>query len=160
MKLPASKIKRTIIVTAIILFVGSIASIQLLKTQHQVTYRETITIREQEFSVKLAQTGKERSEGLMWVEELPENEGLLFIYEQEGYRSFWMKNTLIPLDIVFIDDVNRIVDVIHEVQPCEQEHCPTYRSAKQAKYVLEINGGISKTHEFKIGDLVEFSNLE
>ena len=88
--------------------------------------------------VELADTPEERAKGLMHREVLEENRGMLFIFEREDKHSFWMKNTLIPLDMVFIDDDYYIVDVL-SADPCDMDPCPHYIPKAKAKYVLEVN---------------------
>jgi hypothetical protein len=112
------------------------------------------TAEENCFFVKLAKTNAERRNGLMNVKQLDENRGMLFIFEAEGIYSFWMKNTLIPLDIIWIDSENKIVFIKENVQPCKGLICPYVNPKVKAKYVLEINGGQAKASELKIGDNV------
>ena len=93
-------------------------------------------------NVQIADDIDEKARGLMFVENLDENEGMLFIFEDESYQTFWMKNTLIPLDMIFIDDGLKIVDIKNAV-PCGQDPCLTYASKKPARYVLEANSGFT-----------------
>lgn len=102
-------------------------------------------------NVELAITPEEQQKGLMFREELQENTGMLFIQSEPRLTAFWMKNTLIPLDIIFIDENSKIINVERAV-PCEQTACVTYPSKDKAKYVLEINAGESKTHNLKPND--------
>jgi len=115
-----------------------------------------LTINEREFMVQIAGTPRKREVGLSNVDELPLDEGMLFIFPEKDYRTFWMKDTLIPLDIIFIDDQYRIVEIFHNVPPCTDNDCEYYRSIKRAKYVLEINGGLSSEYGFRMSNLVEF----
>lgn len=95
---------------------------------------------------------EEFSRGLMFRKHLPWNAGMLFAYNNEEPRTFWMKNTLIPLDMIFVDSSSKIVDIKENVPPCEQEECPTYPSQEPAQYVLEVNAGFVQQKEVKIGD--------
>ncbi|MFC1685530.1 DUF192 domain-containing protein [Nanoarchaeota archaeon] len=106
------------------------------------------------FSVEIADNDRERAKGLMYREEMNLDKGMLFVYEDEEIRSFWMKNTLIPLDIIFIDSDLSVVDIKEDVLPCE-EVCEGYMSLKPAKYVLEINAGLSKEMGLDIGANIE-----
>ncbi|MBD3329954.1 hypothetical protein GF354_00315 [Candidatus Peregrinibacteria bacterium] len=106
-------------------------------------------------NVELAQTEEERAEGLMFRENLPQDKGMLFIYESEQLSSFWMKNTLIPLDIIWIGEDMRIKNIT-SAAPCEVKNCPVYPSIHPAKYVLEVNKGFSQKHNLDQGDKVSF----
>ena len=108
------------------------------------------------FSVELAQTQEERSRGLMNRETLDQNQGMLFIFDEEKERSFWMKNTLIPLDIIWINKDMEVVDIKKNAQPCVQEECEIFESSNKAKYVLELNAGQSDKTNIKIGDRLIF----
>ena len=92
---------------------------------------------------EVAQTPREHAIGLMWRPEMGANDGMLFIFPQATKQCFWMKNTLIPLSIAFVDDDGKIVN-IDEMQPqTEDAHC----SAKPVRYVLEMNKGwFAKRH--------------
>src|SRR5690606_33396916 len=94
--------------------------------------------------------------GLMHREHLLKEHGMYFIFGEEVWRSFWMKNTLIPLDMIFIDSDGVIVHIVKNAQPCQRERCLTYPSKVPAKYVLEIGGGESTALGIDVGDTVEF----
>jgi len=76
--------------------------------------------------------------------------GMLFIFEDEQPRTFWMKNTVIPLDMIFLDANKTVVEVKLDVLPCVQDPCATYTS-RPAMYVLEINAGTATTRGIVIG---------
>lgn len=88
--------------------------------------------------VEVADEVLEMQEGLMFREELCSNCGMIFVFSSEMEHSFWMKNTLIPLDMVFIDSNNVVVDVLHADQ-CYSDPCEHYVPRDKAKYVLEVN---------------------
>ena len=92
----------------------------------------------------------------MFRESLPENSGMLFIFPDSSPRSFWMKNTLIPLDMIWIDESKKIVGITENVQPCKADPCPSYPSGKPVKYVLEVNAGFAERKGIKENDSVEF----
>lgn len=93
------------------------------------------------FCAEIAKTEQEQARGLMFREKLRDDEGMVFIFDDESVRSFWMKNTLIPLDILFFDQEGKLVDFKKNFQPCKSEKCESYLSKQKAKYVLEINPG-------------------
>jgi len=105
--------------------------------------------------LELARTPQEISKGLMFRDHLDEDQGMLFIFDSEQPRRFWMKNTLLPLDIIFISEEFRIESAVTNAQPCRQDPCFVYRSAGSAKYVLEVNGGFMQKHHILIGSEVE-----
>ncbi len=106
--------------------------------------------------IERATTPQQHSFGLMFRESLPENAGMLFLFEETRPRAFWMKNTLISLDLVWIDDAKTIVGITQNVQPCKTDPCATYPSDIPVKYVLEINAGGFSRFGLKIGQIVDF----
>lgn len=117
-----------------------------------------VCLEESCFFVELAKTSAEKSKGLMFRESLENDKGMLFIYDSDGEYNFWMKNTLIPLDIIWIDSEGKIVYIEHEAQPCGDE-CKTIRPQKDARFVLEINGGLAEEFEINLGDKFDFYNI-
>lgn len=109
-------------------------------------------------NVEIADSSAEIIKGLMHREKLGENEGMLFVFPDEDYRNFWMKNTLIPLDLLFIAANGTIVDMKESFQPCKTEFCESYKSKEKAKYVLEVNGGFAGENEISTGDYVNIIN--
>ena len=92
-------------------------------------------------TLELALTPEEVQTGLMFRPTLAADRGMLFLFEQERVPSFWMKNTLIPLDLVFLDSSGRVVDVIAGAEPCRADPCPQYVPEAPARAVLEIAAG-------------------
>nr|WP_245710794.1 DUF192 domain-containing protein [Citreimonas salinaria] len=92
------------------------------------------------FGIDIADTSEERARGLMFVEEMPRSRGMLFVYPDERPVSFWMRNTLIPLDIIYADGDGVVVNVAAEAVPGDETPLP---SDGPAQYVLEINGGMA-----------------
>jgi uncharacterized membrane protein (UPF0127 family) len=110
--------------------------------------------------VEVADTPQEHSTGLMSREVLGSGEGMLFIFDGDSARSFWMKNTLIPLDMIFINSSMDIVSMQEDVQPCDAScscQCPSYRSGFPAKYVVEANAGFAREHGLQPGQKVSLS---
>ncbi|HEX6253510.1 MAG TPA: DUF192 domain-containing protein [Nitrososphaera sp.] len=102
--------------------------------------------------VEVPDDQEEFARGLMFRTHLPWNAGMLFAFYDEEPRRFWMKNTLIPLDMIFVDSSSKIIDIKENVPPCKQEECPTYPSKEPAQYVLEVNAGFVQEKGVKIGD--------
>jgi uncharacterized protein len=92
-----------------------------------------------------------RSKGLMLRESMPPDEGMLFIYDGDVHRRFWMKNTTIPLDMIWVDSNYTVVHIEH-ASPCQTEACRIYESPKAAKYMLETNRGYAASHGISVGD--------
>jgi uncharacterized protein len=103
--------------------------------------------------VEVADDLAEQAKGLMDRTTLGENRGMLFVYPQERELSFWMKNTLIPLSIAFIDSERRIID-IQNMKPLDDKP-PHYVSAEPAQYALEVNQGFFEERGVRVGDRVE-----
>lgn len=114
-----------------------------------------VRLGDRSFTVELATTGKEQELGLMFRDSLPEDHGMLFIFPSAVTRSFWMKNTRIPLDILYFDAELRLVSVVENARPCRVQNCPTYPSAGPAQYVLELNAGKARELGVGAGDRLE-----
>lgn len=94
------------------------------------------------YVVELATNDAERARGLMFRDALPQGHGMLFIHEREEPLAYWMKNTRIPLDILYFDANRRLVSQQRDVPPCSLgDRCPSYPSRGSALYVLEVNAG-------------------
>lgn len=100
-----------------------------------------VEIAGQRYNVEIAATQQALQKGLMFREHLPRDRGMLFIFDQEYPLAFWMKNTRIPLDILYFNREGILVDQKRHVPPCKADPCPTYQSASPAQYVLELNAG-------------------
>jgi uncharacterized membrane protein (UPF0127 family) len=109
--------------------------------------------RELEVAVEVARTDEEHARGLMFRDRLGRDEGMLFVFQQEGEHVFWMKNTLIPLDMIFIDGLGNIAGILARAEPRTE----TPRSiGVPSRYVLEVAGGWAEEHGVKAGDKVLF----
>ena len=104
---------------------------------------------------EVARTEGEKEKGLMFREVLPEDEGMLFIYEDEGFLSFWMKNTRIALSIAFIDSRGRIIDI----QDMEPFSLASHTSRLPAKFALEMNRGWFQRNGIRMGNVVKIPPL-
>ncbi len=96
------------------------------------------------FWVDVAKTQSERQEGLMGVKSLGAKEGMLFVFPEEGNYSFWMKNTLIELDIVWLNSEREVIYIEHSALPCLVKNCEVYGPKAESKWVLEVRGGRMK----------------
>jgi len=112
----------------------------------------SVCLKEKCFAVELATTPVQQARGLMGREKLDNNKGMLFVFQKEGIYPFWMKDTLIPLDMIWIDSNNKIVFISQNAQPCKSLICPQINPGVNAMYVLEINSGISEELDLQLGD--------
>lgn len=110
-------------------------------------------------SLEVARTEPERSRGLMYRTSLPEQAGMIFLFDRPGLYPFWMKNTLIALDLFWTDTSGRIVWIAESVPPCTADPCPEYPPKAVAQYVIETNAGFAKRHGVKVGDIVTLRGL-
>jgi uncharacterized membrane protein (UPF0127 family) len=111
-----------------------------------------VEVKGQRFEVEIAADDASRTRGLMFRESLPAERGMLFIFEREEPLAFWMKNTRIPLDILYFDASRRLVSVAQGVPPCRTPQCPNYPSAGPARFTLELQAGMAKQLRLQPGD--------
>ena len=112
------------------------------------------------FEVELAITSEERAQGLMFREGLEDDEGMLFIFDELGTHKFWMKNTLVNLDIIWINDKMEVVHINKNTPICKEDPCPTYGPDEKVKYVLEINSGLSDKLNIFVGDFIDIKLVQ
>ena len=101
------------------------------------------------FKVEVADTAEKQALGLMFRDSMADDEGMIFVFPNEAPRSFWMKNTRIPLDIMYFDKDLKMVSISADTPPCRVSRCPSYPSTGPAMYVLELNAG--KASELGVG---------
>ncbi len=106
--------------------------------------------------IELAQDESQRQLGLMYRDTLAENQGMLFLFDDEEVRAFWMKNTILSLDMIFVNARNEIVTIHKYTTPYSEE---TYESTKRAKYVIEVNAGYTDKWNISVGDYISWSRL-
>lgn len=106
--------------------------------------------------VEIAATDADRMRGLQSRPSLDPDQGMLFIFPSAGKHSFWMKNTLIPLDIIWMDYARRVVYIEENAKPCKIAPCPGYVPPEDALYVLEINGNSASARGIQKGSVLEF----
>lgn len=116
-------------------------------------------IGENVIKLEIAASEAEIERGLMYRTSMPEDQGMVFLFKPARNVNFWMCHTLIPLDMLFVDN-GKIVQIFHDVPPCkspECTECPTYPGSggTHVTQVIEVNGGYAKRHSIKEGDKVE-----
>lgn len=129
---------------------------------HSDYYEKTVTILQQdgtrtEFNVMLATKASQQAQGLMYVTDLPQDQGMLFLFRTAQERKFWMKNTFIPLDIIFIATDGRIQHIHSMAKPQSLDHIT---SGEPSLGVLEINGGLADKMNLQPGDYVIHSGFD
>ena len=127
----------------------------LFSTSSCMSSEPRVKLKGKWFSVELATTSKEQALGLMYRDSMADDHGMLFIFPTETRRSFWMKNTRIPLDIFYFDAELKLVSVSENTPPCRTESCPSYPSDGPARYVLELNAGKAAQLGVRPGDPLE-----
>ncbi len=143
LKTPIMKIYG-LLASIIVVIVVLLLSIPLLKPKYSGSMAIFITeVGSVEFEVEVADTSAKRTLGLMNRTNMPDNKGMVFVFDVEQIPSFWMKNTLIPLDMIFISADEKIVYIQRNAQPCRTLECDHYKPDKLVKYVVEINGGLA-----------------
>ena len=109
--------------------------------------------------VEVASDDATREQGLMYHDHMAEDRGMIFLFPQAGEYPFWMKNTLIPLDMIWIDADHRIVHIAHNVPPCKADPCPNYPPNAKASSVLELAAGVAAKHHLRDGDVLRFEGM-
>jgi uncharacterized membrane protein (UPF0127 family) len=111
--------------------------------------------------VEIASDDPTREQGLMFRDQLAADRGMIFLFPANGVYPFWMKNTIIPLDMIWIDDTHRVNFVASDVPPCKADPCPNYGSTSlPSRYVLETAAGIAKKHSIAAGMTLRFEELD
>ena len=110
-----------------------------------------------DFNIEIADDEYETQTGLMNRKSMQDSNAMLFIFPDMQMRAFYMKNTLIPLDIIYLDNNNTIVSIQENAKPLDEASLP---SGSPAQYVLEINGGLSKQLGIEIGDRMSFTKSD
>jgi len=148
---------RTLLFSPIVLLLvvaGLPASAQSKLPRGRATFPDGTVV-----SVEIADTEPVRQRGLMFRERLAPNEGMVFVFPEPGDYPFWMKNTLIPLDILWLDAQARIVSIARSVPPCKADPCPSYPPDATASYVIEVVSGFARQHGLKVGDVVKLDGI-
>lgn len=116
-----------------------------------------VELKGKRFAVEVADDDAERERGLMFRDELASDHGMIFVHDSEQPQAYWMKNTRIPLDILFFDHTRKLVSAQQRVPPCSLgDRCPPFASEGPALYVLELNAGVAESLGVKAGDPLVF----
>lgn len=140
--------RRGLIFTLLLLF--------SFQTRGKLPTLTVLITKDVKIEAELAYTDETRAQGLMFRKSLPEDAGMLFLFPELSQQGFWMKNTLIPLDILWLNERKEVVYFVTAL-PCEKDPCTTYTPMQKAQYVLELNAGMVKKHNIKIGNRLEFT---
>jgi uncharacterized membrane protein (UPF0127 family) len=133
-------------------------ALKALKTTLEKRILKDIKVDGKALTVEIANSRHKKQNGLKFRKELPENEGMLFLFGLEGFYNFWLKDTLIPLDIIWIDRNFKIVYIVTNAESCiteDPDECEVYTSPTAARYVIEVNSGWTGRNGVNVGDSVE-----
>ncbi len=146
-----------LVILVIVLAVAKFKGLDFLPSFTQ----STATINNQTYNLLIAKDDKSRQIGLSKRKSLDQKQAMLFIFDKKGIYSFWMKDTQIPLDMIFIND-NKIVYIVKNAKPEKNNKgsLPIYTPPTESNYVLEVNGGQSDKFNFKNGDTVTFKGVK
>ena len=112
------------------------------------------------YAIEVVRTPEEQAQGLMFRESLPERTGMLFPFSDHGVHKFWMKNTMIPLDMIWMDEAGRVLFVSADTPPCRADPCPNYGPDVPAASVLEIAGGMAAREKVTVGSTIRVEGLK
>ena len=113
-----------------------------------------------EYRIEVVRTPEEQAQGLMFRESLPPKTGMLFPFADKGVHHFWMKNTMIPLDMIWMDADGRVLFISADTPPCKADPCPSYGPETPAANVLEIAGGKAAAEKVVVGSVVRFKDVK
>ncbi len=144
--------QQQILIVIVIIFLFLL--VFFLYAQYNITKRQLILVNKDgeqiRLTVEIADSFPKKARGLMFRESLGQNEGMLFIFDNPARHSFWMVNTTIPLDAIYFDENQTVVDIIH-MDPCNLS-CAVYKPESDAKYVLEVNQGFAVLNKIEKGN--------
>ncbi len=123
------------------------------KKQGEVFFQDSLKNLRKKIDVEIAENEETRHLGLMFRENMKEDEGMLFLFPAEEYQSFYMKNTVMPLDIIFVNAKKQIVKIHKNTTPYSEASLP---SLKPAKYVVEVIGGFTDKYKLQEGDIIDW----
>jgi uncharacterized membrane protein (UPF0127 family) len=111
------------------------------------------------YALEVVRTPEEQEQGLMFRESLAERTGMLFPFVDKAVHRFWMKNTMIPLDMIWMDADGKVIFVSADTPPCKADPCPSYGPDAPAASVLEIAGGMARKERVTVGSSIKFLNV-
>jgi hypothetical protein len=111
------------------------------------------------YRLELALTPEQQALGLMYRESLPDRAGMLFVFDAAEPHHFWMKNTMIPLDMIWMDESGKVLFISANTPPCKADPCATYGPDGPARQVLEIAGGLAAKENITVGSRLKFTDL-
>jgi len=119
-----------------------------------------VEIAGQKIYVEIARNPKKQDRGLSDKLSMENDHGMLFVFMREESHSFWMKDMLFPLDIIFIDKDYSVIEIIKNAQPCAVgTMCPSILTSNKFKYAIELNAGWASSHNLKVGDKVQMLKI-
>jgi uncharacterized membrane protein (UPF0127 family) len=124
------------------------------KKEGELTFYSTDSVKKTTIDIEIANTEYERELGLMKRKSMEENQGMLFIFPVEKMQSFWMRNTLISLDMIFVNAKKEIVTIRKDTKVLSDQ---SYPSTKPAKYVIEVDAGFSDRYNIRVGDRISWN---
>ncbi|RAP57007.1 DUF192 domain-containing protein [Oleiagrimonas sp. MCCC 1A03011] len=139
-------IRRYLLLLVLTLLAGACAAAPPPSATH------VLTLHDHTFHVELATNNAQRDLGLMHRTHMAADHGMLFVFPYNAVQTFWMKNTLIPLDMLFFDKDRKLVSMQLNVPPCKANPCALYPSGKPAMYVLELAAGTAAQLDIQTGD--------
>ena len=139
-----------------IVALGIIAFYIFLYFYKPVLKNVEVKIDDKTFHAEIADTMLSREKGLMFRKEMPKENGMLFVFSTEGTYKFWMLNTSIHLDMIWMDKDKKIIFIQQDAEPCRFIPCKTYGPNQSAAYVLEINANLTKKYGINVGDKASF----
>ncbi len=139
---------------------GLIAMFALLALSACEASDPWVEVKGQRFHVEVAADDEARARGLMFRDSLAANRGMFFVFRREEPRAFWMMNTRIPLDIIYLDSNLRVVSIVENARPCRRTPCPSYPSRAPARFVLELNAGQVAALDLVIGDQLSVRGID
>lgn len=141
--------KQVLVLSLVIIILSTVLALTFFNEKPTQAY---VVLDGKNIFVEVADTSDTRSKGLMFRDQLCEECGMFFVFQDEDFHVFWMKNTPMPLDIIFINSDLEVVDLVHAM-PCREEPCKTYPPDEPCLYVLET--GMEKFNESVIGRRVQ-----